>query len=60
MSQAKRRAAAAAGFCLLFVLILLVMAMTVYNMAGDKGLLATEMRRLMKNTRTWGRWSQII
>ena len=45
MSQAKRRAAAAAGFCLLFVLILLVMAMTVYNMAGDKGLLATEMRR---------------
>lgn len=45
MSQAKRGIAAAAGFCLLFVLILLVMAMTAYNMAGDKGFLAAEMRR---------------
>lgn len=45
MSQSKRGVAAVAGFCLLFVLILLVMAMTAYNMAGDKGLLATEMRR---------------
>ena len=45
MSQTKRGVAAAAGFCLLFVLILLVMAMTAYNMAGDKGFLAAEMRR---------------
>ena len=45
MNQAERRIAAAAGFCLTFVLILLVMAMTAYNMAGDRGFLATEMRR---------------
>ncbi len=34
-----------AGFCLLFVLIALVATMTVYNIAGDKGFLAAEMRR---------------
>ena len=45
MNQTKRGIAAVAGFCLLFVLILLVTSMTVYNMAGDKGLLAAEMRR---------------
>ena len=45
MNQPKRGVAAVAGFCIVFVLILLVMAMTAYNMAGDKGFLATEMRR---------------
>ena len=45
MNQAKRKAAAAAGFCLLFVLIGLVMLVTVYSIAGDRNLLAAEMRR---------------
>ena len=45
MSQAKRRIAAVAGFCFLFAVILLVTALTVYNIAGDKDTLATQMRR---------------
>lgn len=45
MNQAKRRTAAAAGFCLLFVLISLVMLATAYGIAGDRNLLAAEMRR---------------
>ena len=45
MSQAKRITAAAAGFCFFFAVILLVTALTVYNIAGDKDTLATQMRR---------------
>ena len=45
MNQAKRKAAAAAGFCLLFVLIGLVTLVMVYSIAGDRNLLAAEMRR---------------
>lgn len=45
MNQAKRRIAAVAGFCFLFTVILLVTALTVYNIAGDKDTLAIQMRR---------------
>ena len=45
MSQAKKRTAAVAGFCFFFAVILLVTALTVYNIAGDKDTLATQMRR---------------
>lgn len=45
MNQAKRRTAAAAGFCLLFVLISLVMLAAAYGIAGDRNILAAEMRR---------------
>lgn len=45
MSKAGRRTAAAAGFCFLFAVILLVTAMSVYNIAGNKDVLATQMRR---------------
>ena len=45
MNQAKRRTAAAAGFCLLFVLMSLVILVTIYGIAGDSDLLASEMRR---------------
>ena len=43
MGQAKGRIAGIAGFCFLLVLILLVTAMTVYNIAGDRWFLAAEM-----------------
>lgn len=45
MDQAQRRIAAAAGFCFLFAVILLVTAMTVYGIAGNEDILAAEMRR---------------
>ena len=45
MSQAGKRTAAVAGFCFFFAVILLVTALTVYNIAGDKDTLATQMRR---------------
>ena len=45
MNKAGRRTAAAAGFCFLFAVILLVTAMSVYNIAGNKDVLATQMRR---------------
>ncbi|MBR3333770.1 MAG: TIGR01906 family membrane protein [Clostridia bacterium] len=45
MNQAGRRTAAVAGFCFLFTVILLVTVLTIYNIAGDKDTLATQMRR---------------
>ena len=45
MDRGKKRIAAAAGFCFLFAVMLLVTAMSVYNMAGNKDVLATQMRR---------------
>ena len=45
MGKAGRRTAAAAGFCFLFAVILLVTAMSIYNMAGNKDVLTTQMRR---------------
>ena len=45
MNQAGKRTAAVAGFCFFFAVILLVTALTVYNIAGDKDTLATQMRR---------------
>ena len=45
MDRTKRGIAAVAGFCLLGILVLLVTSLTVYNIAGDKALLAAEMER---------------
>ena len=45
MDRSKRKIAAAAGFLLLLSLILFITAATVVNIAGDKALLAVEMRR---------------
>ena len=45
MSQAGKRTAAAAGFCFLFAVILLVTAVTVYSIAGNKDTFAVQMRR---------------
>ena len=45
MDRTKRMAVAAAGFCFLWILILLMAAVTVYNMAGDRSLMAEQMRR---------------
>ena len=45
MERTKGAIAAAAGFCLVLAAILFVTAATVCNMAGDRGLLAVEMRR---------------
>jgi len=45
MDRTKKGIAAAAGFCLLWVLILLTTTVTVYNIAGDRALLSSEMER---------------
>ena len=45
MERTQRRIAAIVGFCLLFALISFTAAATVYNIAGDRSLLAVEMRR---------------
>ena len=45
MDRTKRIIAAAAGFCLLFTLILFATAVTVYNIAGDRSFMAAQIRR---------------
>ena len=45
MDRTKGSVSAIAGFCLLWSLILFIAAVTVYNLAGDRGLMTVEMRR---------------
>ncbi len=45
MDRIKRGIAAFAGFCFLWVMVLLATSATIYNIAGDRALLSAEMER---------------
>lgn len=52
MDRTKRSISAIAGFCLLWALILFIAAAAVYNIAGDRVLLAGEMHRYAWSEKT--------